>query len=550
MMGPESRPIIRRAMQGPTHSAPRHVVFVASECEPWAKTGGLADVVDALARALGHGEIAVDVFLPAYRTARRPPINERITVAVPVSRSAEESSGNDAEVGTVDILSGPANGYRLRLVDHPFHFDRAGFYGEEGGDYADNGARFALFCRAALEALRVEGRPVDVLHGHDWQAALALLYRDVHYANDPLIGTAATVLTIHNLAYHGWVARERFPELQLPEEVGELAGVDLLREGIRAADLVTTVSPTYAREALTPEYGMGLEDDLAARNGRFIGIMNGIDPGLWDPATDASLPVRYGRRADRARGVAPLAEGKRAAKADLATRHGLSEADMRPLLGMIGRLDPQKGFDLVAGAAEGMVRAGANLIVLGTGRAELLAGLRGVAADNPGRIAVIERFDRDEARRIYAGSDLFLMPSRFEPSGQGQLIAFRYGTPVIARRTGGLADTVIDDDDAPRGKAVETGLGDGQGSGPGSGPSNGFLFDDPTPAALLQAVRRALFAYADRARWQALCRQVMALDHSWDRPAREYVAAYGTAIGFRRVASRPPPRRARASRAP
>jgi starch synthase len=546
MMGPESRPIIRRAMPGPTHSAPRHVVFVASECEPWAKTGGLADVVDALARALGHSGIAVDVFLPAYRTARRPPIKERITVAVPVSRSADESASNEAEVATVDILSGPANGYRLRLVDHPFHFDRAGFYGEEGGDYADNGARFALFCRAALEALRVEGRPVDVLHGHDWQAALALLYRDVHYANDLLIGTAATVLTIHNLAYHGWVVRERFPELQLPEEVGEPAGVDLLREGIRAADLVTTVSPTYAREALTSEYGMGLEDDLAARNGRFIGIMNGIDPELWDPATDASLPVRYGRRADRARGVAPLGEGKSVAKADLATRHGLSEAEARPLLGMIGRLDPQKGFDLVAGAAEGMVRAGANLIVLGTGRAELLAGLRRVAADNAGRIAVIERFDRDEARRIYAGSDLFLMPSRFEPSGQGQLIAFRYGTPVIARRTGGLADTVIDDDGTRREKAVETGLGDGLGSGPG----NGFLFDDPTPAALLQAVRRALFAYADRARWQALCRRIMSLDHSWDRPAREYVEAYRRAIGFRRVPPPPPPRRARASRGP
>jgi starch synthase len=531
--------------------APRHVVFVASECEPWAKTGGLADVVDALARALGRIGIAVDVFLPAYRTARRPPIRDRITVAVPVSRSADEDPSNDAEreadragVATVDILSGPANGYRLRLVDHPFHFDRAGFYGDEGGDYPDNGARFALFCRAALEAVRAEGRPIDVIHGHDWQAALALIYRDVHYAQDPLIGRAATVLTIHNLAYHGWVPRDRVAELQLPERIGEAAGVDLLREGIRAADLVTTVSPTYAREALTPAYGMGLEDDLAARDGRarrFLGIMNGIDPGLWDPATDASLSLRYGRRADRARGVAPLAEGKRAAKADLATRHGLAEADSRPLLGMIGRLDPQKGFDLVAGAAEGMVRAGANLIVLGTGRAELLAGLRSVAAANPGRIAVIERFDRDEARRIYAGSDLFLMPSRFEPSGQGQLIAFRYGTPVIARRTGGLADTVVDDDDARQGGGAGTGLG------------NGFLFEDPTPAALLQAVRRALFAYADRPRWQALCRRVIALDHSWDRPAREYVAAYRRAIGFRPKTPGEPPRglaRARARGGP
>ena len=510
---------------------PRHVVFVASECEPWAKTGGLADVVDALARALGRSGIAVDVFLPAYRTARRPPIKDRITVAVPVSRSDDEDPRNDDEVATVDILSGHADGYRLRLVDHPYHFDRAGLYGEEGGDYPDNGARFALFCRAALEAIRAEGRPVEVIHGHDWQAALALIYRDVHYARDPLIGRAATILTIHNLAYHGWVPRQRFAELQLPERIGEPAGVDLLREGIGAADLVTTVSPTYAREALTPEYGMGLVDDLVARGGRFVGIMNGIDPDLWNPATDVSLPLRYGGRADRARRVASFVQGKAAAKADLATRHGLAEAGTRPLLGMIGRLDPQKGFDLVAGAAEGMVHAGANLIVLGTGRAELLAGLRGVAEAEPGRIAVIERFDRDEARRIYAGSDLFLMPSRFEPSGQGQLIAFRYGTPVIARRTGGLADSVVDDDEAREGGAVGTAGG------------NGFLFDDPTPAALLQAVRRALFAHGDRQRWQDLCRRVMALDHSWDRPAREYVAAYRRAIGLRPKASGPAPPR-------
>ena len=490
-------------------TAPRRVIFVASECEPWAKTGGLADVVDALARALGRTGVEVDVYLPVYRTATRPAMTERLTIAVPVA-------GRDAgDVATVDILSGSADGYRLRLVDHPFHFDRAGYYGEEDGDYPDNGARFALFCRAALEAARVEGRPIDVIHGHDWQGTLALLYRDAHYETDPVIGRAATVLTVHNLAYHGWVPRDRFADLQLPPEVGETAGVDLLREGIRAADVVTTVSPTYARQALTPEYGMGLERDLTARGERFVGIMNGIDPAVWDPATDASLPLRFAARADRRRGVASLAEGKRAAKAELASRHGLSGAERRPLLGTVGRLDPQKGFDLLAGAAEGIVDAGGLLIVLGTGHAELLRGLRAVAAARPGRIAVIEGFDRDEARRIYAASDMFLMPSRFEPSGQGQLIAFRYGTPVVARRTGGLADSVID-------------------AGAAAPAGNGFLFDEPTPEALLPAVRRALAMYADRPRWNALRRRVMSLDHSWAAPARRYSAEYRRALELRR----------------
>jgi starch synthase len=490
---------------------PRHAVFVASECEPWAKTGGLADVVDALARALGRAGVSVDVYLPAYRSARRPEVRSRLTVSVPVAPHAGARMPED--VATVDILSGPADGYRLRLVDHPFHFDRSGFYGDDAGDYPDNGARFALFGRAVLETIRHEGRPVDVVHGHDWQACPALLYRDAHYADDPLVGGSATVLTIHNLAYHGWVPRARAEALDLPPGVGERAGVDLLREGIRAADLVTTVSPTYAREALTAEYGMGLEADLAAREDRFVGIMNGIDPGLWDPATDATLPVRYGLRADPRRGVISASEGKRAAKLDLAGRHGLEGAVTRPLLGMIGRLDPQKGFDLLAGAADRIVDDGALLIVLGTGNAALLDELRAVAAERPGRIAVIERFDRDEARRIYAGSDLFVMPSRFEPSGQGQLIAFRYGTPVVARRTGGLADTVADDDT------------------PGArGRGNGFLFEEASADAFAEAARRALAAHADAVRWEDLVVRVMGLDHSWGGPAALYLEAYRRAL--------------------
>lgn len=489
------------------------IAFVASEVEPWFKTGGLADVVDALARALGRAGHAVDVFLPAYRHVRRPPGLERSALAVPV---ADPGRHDEGDVASVDILAARADGYRLRLVEHPFSFDREGAYGKGGADYADNGFRFALFCRAALEAVRADGRPLDVLHAHDWQGALAVVYRDALYGSDPVVGPAATVLTIHNLAYHGWVPRERRGPLMLPEETyGDAFGVDLLREGIRAADLVTTVSPTYAREALTPESGMGLDGDLRARGDRFVGIMNGLDTELWDPATDAALPVRYALVADPGRGVAEVAAGKAAAKADLVDRHGLDLATEAPLLGLVGRLDPQKGFDLLTAAAPAILGSGARLVVLGSGHAELVAGLRALAAARPGRIAVVERFDRDEARRIYAGSDLFLMPSRFEPSGQGQLIAFRYGTPVIARRTGGLADSVADADADPE-------------------RGNGFVFDAASPEAFAAATRRALAWWAEADRWSRLRARVMALDHSWAVPARAYLDAYRGAMALRR----------------
>jgi starch synthase len=502
---------------------PRRVAFVASECEPWAKTGGLADVVDALARALGRQGVQVDVYLPAYRGVRHPRLGSRMAVAVPVASGAAEAVDDPDDVdddsfATVDVLTGQADGYRLRLVDHPYHFDRDGFYGDASGDYPDNGARFALLGRAALEAMRREGDAIDVIHGHDWQSAVALIDRDVHYRDDPVVGRAATVLTLHNLAYHGWVPRERCGPLRLPASIGQPDGVDLLREAILAADMVTTVSPTYAREALTPEYGMDLEDELASRGDAFVGIMNGIDPHLWDPATDRALPRRYALR-PAGKAVVSVAEGKAEAKRDLARRHGLRGDDDAPLFGMIGRLDQQKGFDLLAGAAGRIVDAGGLIIALGTGHHELLRDLRAVASGRPGGVAVIDAFDREEARRIYAGSDVFLMPSRFEPSGQGQLIAFRYGTPVVARRTGGLADSVVDDDEDP-------------------GNGNGFLFDDASPEALLGAVERSVAAYRDRPRWEALRERVMTLDHSWARPAQRYLEVYRDAMTRHAAAQR------------
>lgn len=487
------------------HVATMRIAMIASECEPWAKTGGLADVVDALSRALQIPEPAgpgheVDVYMPYYRGVTAPPGLVPLELRVPVG-----SADGEARHEFVTLWSGEADGYRLRLVEHPPSFDRESYYMDGTVDYRDNAARFTLLGRAALEAIRAEARPVDVIHGHDWQAAPALLSLKLRYAADPLLAGAATMLTCHNLAYHGWTSNADLWQLDLPDRVGHNPdGVDLLREAIGVADMVNTVSPNYAAESLTPEYGGGLDDALRARGQRYIGIINGIDTGLWDPAHDATLVAPYGG-AD----LAP----KALTKTDLATRNGLDPDG--PLLGVIGRLDPQKGFDLVTGAAPALVAMGARLIVLGTGHPELVSGLKALAAQHPDRIAVLERFDRDEARRIYAGSDLFLMPSRFEPCGQGQLIAMRYATPPVVRASGGLADTVIDADEDPE-------------------RGTGFVFGPADPAALTGAVRRALTAMEDPTRFRGIQANGMARDHSWRVPAGQYGAAYRRAISVRR----------------
>jgi starch synthase len=482
-------------------------MFIAAECEPFAKVGGLGDVVDALARALGNVPGALDepveVFLPRYRTVQVPAdVGRPVVVRVP-GRLARERID-------VAIHSLPAAGYRLRLVDHPPAFDRDGIYGDSAGPYRDNYWRFALLCRAALEARRAEGRPVDVIALHDWHACPALLQRDLVYSSDPLIGAAAMTLTIHNLSYQGWTRRREVGGLGLGRLPAGWAreGVNLLAEGIRRAEAVNSVSPGYAREILKPELGFGLDGDLRARGKNFVGITNGLDQGLWDPAADATLAARY-ERDDLA--------GKAVCRADLCRRVGFDPADEAPILGVIGRLDPQKGFDLVAGAAPALVAKGARLVALGTGDPGLVAGMRAAAASTPDRVAMIERFDRDLARRIYAGADLFLMPSRFEPCGQGQMIAMRYGTPPVARRTGGLGDTIVDVDEDP-------------------GGGTGFLFDEVSAPGLEAACERALAVRADPVRWTELVRRVMAVDWSWEREAAPaYAAMFRRAIAARRA---------------
>lgn len=489
---------------------PMCVAFLAAECEPWAKTGGLADVVDALARALGHlggDDVAtpVDVFLPRYRAVPAPAsVDRAMVLEVPDPRSPSGHS-------KVTVLDVPAGGYRLRLVDYPAAFDRAGFYGDPSGDYVDNAWRFGLFCRAALEALRVDGRSLDVLHLHDWHTGPAAIYRDERYNDDPIVGGAAILTTIHNLAYHGWTPRGALPQLGLSPGDGivpaEADGIDLLRSAIERAELVNTVSPGFAAEATTPAFGMGLDAPLREMGDRFIGILNGLDTTVWDPATDADLAAPYSRT-DRA--------GKTACRADLLARVGFDPTDRGAVIGMIGRLDPQKGFDLLSDAAPTLLEHGVRLVVQGSGDPVLAGPFRALATANPDRVALIERFDRAMARRIYAGSDLFIMPSRFEPCGQGQMIALRYGTPPIVHRTGGLADTVVDETTNP-------------------GRGTGFSFVGATVDGLIDACTAAVTRFESGGpAWAALLDRGMAVDFDWvTGSAPRYVDAYRRAVAIR-----------------
>ena len=529
------------------------VVCIAAECEPWAKTGGLGDVVDALARAVGatgklsdeafagqpataskkprvpqsqvwmgtgavmavgkgegdlpgHVEPPVDVFLPRYRGMVVPDGATSRPLAVPDPL---------AESGTTDVtlIEFEDRGYRVRLIDHPPAFDREGYYGDKAGDYVDNGWRFGLLCRAAIEALLIDERPVDVLHLHDWQAVAAVILRDCAYEAYPLISRAAVMVTIHNLAYQGWLTCDQATGMAFPDELTQILdpaddGMLLLREGIRRAELVNTVSPGYAQEILRPASGMGLDKVLPALGHRFGGILNGLDMAVWNPATDAALPAQYSR-AD----LTGKAECRRA----LLTEVGFDPDDHGPVIGMIGRLDPQKGFDLLAGAASELVAEGARIIALGTGDPKLVGELRALAVLHPKSIAVLEAFDRALARRIYAGADLYVMPSRFEPCGQGQMIAMRYGTPVIVHKTGGLADTVIDVDERPA---------DG----------TGFVHNAATTKALIEACRRAMNHFrVGGSEWAALQDRCMSIDWSWEAgPAEQYAASYRRAISLRR----------------
>lgn len=473
------------------------VLHVAAELFPWVKTGGLGDAVAALPPALSALGIDTRLVLPgfsAFLDAFEP--TEIARLRTPFA----------AERVRLALARLPDSAVSAYLVDHPAFYDRPGspYQAPDGSDWPDNHRRFALldWAAAALaQGADPRWRP-DIVHCHDWHAGLAPAYLRAEAAAVP------SVFTVHNLAYQGFFPAALFPDLALPANFFSIDGVEFygglsfLKSGLFYADRLTTVSPTYAQEIQTPAFGWGLDGLLRARADLLSGILNGVDPAIWSPENDALLPQPYS--------IGDAATGKAAAKAVLQRRFGLSEDSAAPLFGAVTRLTPQKGVDLLLAALPGLIALGGRLVLLGGGDAGLEAGFAAAARAYPGRVGVALGYDEALSHLIVAGSDSILVPSRFEPCGLTQLYALRYGALPLVRRTGGLADTVVD--------ANAVTLADGS--------ATGFAFDDETSDALLGAIERAIELYGDTAAWQQVMRRAMASDFSWAAAAKEYAALY------------------------
>jgi len=479
--------------------SPVSVLMVGSEALPFSKTGGLADVLGALPLALGRLGHQVTLVTPRYRHTEAHGVATTIQVPLP--------GGGDTKV----IEQPLAEGVRVVLVDRPELYDRDSIYGM-GGDYPDSPRRFGFLCRAALEYAIQSRETFDVLHSHDWQAGLAPVYLRHRYAGHPRIGAMASIFTIHNLAYQGSFAPDWITQLGLPPEVLGLGAMEFwgqisfLKGGINYSRLVTTVSPTYAREIQTKEYGAGFEGVLAARAQDLFGVLNGIDTDRWDPSRDPYLPEPYDEHS---------LEKKLASRRELLETLGMpASLDMlqRPLIGMVSRLVDQKGFDLVAEIADVLPGLGLGFAVLGTGDPLYEKMWLDLAALHPDRFAVKIGFDERVAHLIEAAADMFLMPSRFEPCGLNQMYSMRYGTVPIVRATGGLDDTVTDYN-------AQVGTG------------TGFKFRQYTAEALQEALERARATFGKPSVWRQLQLAGMRQDFSWDRSAREYVKLYERALG-------------------
>ena len=471
------------------------IVFVTPELAPVAKVGGLADVAASLPRALKRLGHRVYVIVPRYGGIGIEPVETGVELEVEM----------DGARRTARLSRARLNGVATYFIESEDYFEGRAIYGESGRDYDDNPFRFAFFSLAALAATEALGLRPDVIHVHDWQTALLPVYQRL----EERPSWTPVVLTVHNLAYQGIFPRELLPRLGLPDGLFHIDGIEFygrlnfLKGGLVSAERLTTVSPSYAREIQRAELGAGLEGVLRARAERLTGIVNGIEPNDWHPGKDAALTSRF---------ASTRLSGKAAGKLELQRELGLTISPRIPLLAAIGRLDPQKGFELVLEAVPALVaEEKAQLVVLGSGRQEFLDAFRPLVARFPKSISVNRGFQEALGRRIYAGVDLFLMPSRYEPCGLGQLIALRYGTLPVVRATGGLADTIRDLDADPEG-------------------GNGFSFEAFDASALLATLRRALRHYENAKLWTRWVRRAMREDSSWTSSAGRYLDVYGQAI--------------------
>jgi starch synthase len=473
-----------------------HIVFAASECVPFSKTGGLADVVGALPRALAAAGHQVSVYLPRYRETLLKDARTVVkSVTVPF----------DDRYRFCSIVSGAErSGVSFYFVEYPPFFDRDALYGTSAGDYPDNAERFALFSRAVLEASKILGVP-QVFHCHDWQSALVPVLLRTQYAEDPAFREVATVFTIHNMGYQGLFPPDTLPLLTLPWDLFTISkmeffgSVNFLKGALIFSDYITTVSRKYSQEIQTTELGFGLEGVLRTRSSTVTGILNGVDYGEWNPETDNFIDAHYSPQDF---------SGKAECKKDLLTTFGIDEADLRlPVIGIVSRFAAQKGFDLISQIMERLAREQMIIVALGSGDKTYEDMFLRLSKQFPQKIAVKVAYDNAVAHKIEAGSDMFLMPSRYEPCGLNQIYSLKYGTVPIVRATGGLDDT-IEHWDARTGKGT------------------GFKFTDYNGEALLLTIKEALRAFRDQDSWQKLMRNGMTKDFSWNASAREYIRVY------------------------
>ena len=493
-MGPNRAPLERQGIRDRMK-----VLSVASECAPLVKTGGLADVAGALPGALAPLGVEVRVLMPGYPAVK---------AALP--EDAETCALARLPGGRARLVSARAAGIDVMVLDSPRLFDRPGnpYLGPDGRDWPDNHLRYGAFCRAAARIATngVGGWRPDVVHLHDWQAGLTAAWLKLGRGPAP-----PSLLTIHNIAFQGLYPPEATTPLGLPgggfhpggfEYFGQ---VGFLKAGLVYADRVSTVSPSYARELTRPEFGMGLEGVVASRRAEVHGILNGIDLEVWNPETDPWIAAHFSARAPARKA------GNRAA---LARRFKLRDDGAGPLFCVVSRLTRQKGLDLLLEVVPRLLARGASLALLGSGDADLESAFQTAAADNPGRIGVVIGWDEPLSHRMQAGSDAILVPSRFEPCGLTQLHGLRYGTLPVVARTGGLADTVIDANEAALGAGVAT----------------GFQFSPVTAAPLADAVDRACDAFADRKLWSAMVRRAMRHPVGWGASAEAYARIYSELI--------------------
>jgi len=476
------------------------IALIASEVTPFSKTGGLADVLGTLSVALGRLGHDVCVIAPAYRSALRgefPLEKAPIKLSVPIGDRLGEATVLKSAMG---------KGVAVYLVRADAYFDREALYGTADGDYPDNAERFTFFSRAALEMLRHE--PPDVVHGHDWQTALAIVFLKVQSDRYPELAASKTVLTIHNLGFQGIFPSRDWPLLGLdpsfftPPFLEFFGQINFLKGALIFADKITTVSPSYAREIMTSEQGFGLEGVLRQRAADLVGILNGIDDQRWNPWTDPLIARRYG---------ANSLSGKAHCKRSLQLTFGLPDRQGSALIAMISRLTAQKGFDLVQAIFDRLMERNVQFVLLGTGERRYEEFFRAQAARYPDRVGARIGFDEVLAHQIEAGADLLLMPSLYEPCGLNQMFSLRYGTLPIVRAVGGLKDSVEPYD-------------------AGAGTGTGFVFEPYDPQALLDTIDRALSVFRNERAWKALCRRAMSMDFSCEKSAKQYLDLYAQLV--------------------